>query len=295
MDTSRPLASVAGNSSADRWELPAADLDFPLDPAGLGFGTTEELEPLDQVVGQGRALRALEFGLGVRHRGYNVYVSGMTGTGKKQLVQRLLEARAAREPTPDDWVYVHNFDEPDRPLALRLPSGEGARLRDALEQIIDRLRHDLPAALKAKDFDAERERLAARFGEYSEGLYNELVERARQLDMVIRRLPNGVIVFVPLKDGKPIEREDVERLSDRERADIDRRQTELGELATQLMARQQELSRKLREEIHAMVRAFARRVIGPLIAQVKADHPGEQLAGWLDCIEGHMLAWFKGR
>jgi predicted ATP-dependent protease len=276
-------------AAAGRWELRPADLDFPLGPAELGFRTTDELEPLDQVVGHGRALRALEFGLAVRHRGYNVYVSGMTGTGRKQLIQELLEARAGREATPDDWVYVHNFDEPDRPLALRLRSGHGLRLRAALEQIVERLRHDLPAALKAKDFNAERERLGATYGRRSEALFNELVERARQLDLVVRRLPEGVLLFVPLKDGKPLEPPDVGRLSAEERVDIESRQAKLGEYASELQARQQELSRQLREEVEAIVRAFGRRILDPLVARVKGDHPGKQLAAWLDRVRDHLL------
>jgi lon-related putative ATP-dependent protease len=255
----------------------------------LGFHTTDELKPLDQVVGQERALRALELGLAVRHRGYNVYVSAMTGTGRRQLIQQLLEAQACQKAAPDDWVYVHNFDEPDRPLALRLPSGHGVRLRDSLEQIIDRLRHDLPGALKAKDFDTERDRLAAKFGHQSEALFNELVELGRQLDMVIRRLPNGVIVFVPLKDGRPVEPKELEQLSDEERADVERRQMKLGEHAAEILTKQQELAHQLREEVQEIVRAFARRIIDPLANRVKGDHRGEQLAAWLDRIHAHML------
>jgi lon-related putative ATP-dependent protease len=280
---------IVQGAEPDRWELKASDLDLPLDPGELGFRTTDEVEPLDHLHGQERALRALEFGLAVRHRGYNVYVSGMTGTGKKQLIQALLEARAGREAKPDDWVYVHNFDEPERPLALRLPSGHGVRLRTALEDVIDRLRHDLPAALKAKDFDAERDRLAAKFGQQSEALFYQLVERGRQLDLAIRQLPTGVLVFVPLKDGKPLEPADIERLTDDERAAIERRQAELGKLAGEILAKQQELSHQLRQEIHQTVQNFARRIIDPLISRVKQDHPGEPLAAWLDRVREHML------
>src|SRR5579875_3112228 len=250
MQNSRPLITAIHNTSPDRWKLQASDLGPSLDPAELGFRTTDELEPLDHLHGQERALRALEFGLAVRHRGYNIYVSGVTGTDKNQSIQKLLEARAGREKTPDDWVYVHNFDEPDRPLALRLPTGHGVRLRGALEEVIDRLQHDLPAALKAKDFDAERERLAAKFGQQSEALFNQLVERGRQLDLMIRQLPNGVLVFIPLKDGKPIEPPDIEQLSDEERAAIERRQAELGKLAGEILTKQQELSHQLRQAIH---------------------------------------------
>lgn len=275
--TKKRLQLPDGTPASDRWRLQADELAFPLDPATLGFRTTAELEPLDTVVGQERALRALEFGLALRHRGYNVFISGMTGPGRKQLVQRLLEPRALREPTPDDWVYVHNFDEPDCPLAVRLGSGQGLRLRAALEELLERLRQDLPAALKAKDFDAERERLGTAYGKRSEAFFNQLVERAHELGMAIRQMPNGVFLFVPLKDGKPMAPEDMERLSDEERADLERRQEELGDLTSEVLAKQQELSHALREEIHEIVRGFARRIVTPLIDRLKSDFPEEQV------------------
>jgi predicted ATP-dependent protease len=288
MENSR-TSIAAANASTDRWKLRASDLELPVDLADLGFRTTDALEPLDHLHGQERALRALEFGLAVRQRGYNIYVSGLTGTGKKQLIQELLEARARAEATPDDWVYVHNFEEPDRPRALRLPSGHGVRLRTALEDVIDRLRHDLPVALKAKDFDAERDRLAAHYGQQSEALFNRLVERGRQLDLVIRQLPNSVIVFIPLKGGKPMEREEIEQLSDEERSAIESRQAELGKLAGEILAEQQELAHRLRQEIHETVRNFARRIIDPLITRLQQDYPGEALVAWLDRLREHLL------
>src|SRR5689334_16562008 len=99
------LSTTAPTVLADRCELKASELELTPNLADLPFRTTDELEPLDHLHGQERALRALQFGLAVRHRGYNIYISGMTGTSKKQLIQGLLEARAGNEPTPDDWVY----------------------------------------------------------------------------------------------------------------------------------------------------------------------------------------------
>lgn len=287
--SSSSLQEALEGPSEDRWALGPEELEPQIDVAALGFHTTEELEPLDEVVGQERAMRALDFGLGVRHRGYNVYVSGMTGAGKKQLIKQLLEERARGEPTPPDWVYVHNFDEPDRPLAISLPSGQGAKLRDAVEEVVERLRRDLPAALKAKDFDAERDRLAAAFGERAEALFQELANRARELQMAIRRLPNGVLVFVPVREGKPLEPQEIEQLSESDRAEIERRQMELSELAAELMARQHELTYEMRLAIQSIVRDFARRIIEPLIQRVKSELPGPQLAAWLDRVQEHML------
>jgi hypothetical protein len=280
--------SASSNGTPDRWELRPDELTPQFDPADLGFLTTDDVEPLDKVIGQDRALRALDFGLAVRHRGYNVFVCGMRGAGSKDLLRSLLQEHARREPSPDDWVYLYNFDEPDRPLALRLPSEHGIRLRAALEEIIERLRRDLPAALKAKDFEAERDRLGTEYSKRSEDQFNEVVEHARRLNMGVRALPQGVVVF-PLKDGRPMEPPEIKQLSESERAEILRHQAELEEAVGELAAKQQEMSRQLRQEVEEIVRTFARRILDPLIARVKSQHPSESLEAWLDRIRDHML------
>jgi predicted ATP-dependent protease len=271
-------------------ELTPSDLGPVLSPPALNFQTTDELEPLDVVFGQDRALKALELGVSIRQRGYNIYASGISGMDKKGMIQRLLEERARNEPTPDDWVYVFNFDEPDCPLAVRLPGGQGSRLRASLDRIVERLGHDLPEALKAEDFSAERNRLGSAFGKRGEQLYEELVEHAQRLRLNVQRQPNGVLNIIPLKDGRPMEPAEFEQLGQPERADFERRQEELGQHLAQLMAQQQELMHDLHEAVEEIVRTFARRILDPLFAQARTDFPGESLAGWLDGVREHLLA-----
>ncbi len=209
---------------------------------------------------------------------------------KKELIRRLLEDRARQEPTPVDWVYVHNFDEPDRPLALSLPGGHGSRLRAALDQVVNRLRSDLPQALKAKDFSAERDRLGQSFGKRSEGLFDELQEHARRLDLSVQRQPNGVLNFVPLAGGRPMEQAEFDRLSEGERSEVQKRQEELGTHVGQLMAQQQDLMRELHDAVEEIVRTFARRILDPLFEEAKRDFPAEAVPAWLDRVREHMLA-----
>jgi predicted ATP-dependent protease len=278
-----------GDETTRRWRLTAAELDVTPEPSDLGFRTTDELEPLDRVIGQDRALRSLEFGLVMRQRGYNIYVSGITGTGRKRLIQELLQKQAARDPTPDDWIYLHNFDEPDSPRSFRLASGLGGRLRTALQELVERLRQELPKALRAKDFDAERERLGAQYGQRSETLFNNLVERARKLDMGIRKMPNGTLLIIPLKEGRPMESAEVDQLKDAEREEIVKKQEVLGEYLAELSQEQQELSRQLRGEVEQVIRGVARSIIEPLLERIKKDLPLPELVVWLDQARDHML------
>ncbi|MGF1579079.1 MAG: AAA family ATPase [Gemmataceae bacterium] len=273
-----------------RCELRPTDLDLGIDSITLGFQSTEDVEPLDHVVGQERAVRALEFGLAMPSHGYHVFVSGVPGTGKKTLVHNLLNKHAEQLTTPSDWVYLHNFDEPDSPLAVSLPSGDGMAFMKALEELLARVREDLPKALRAQDFDAERERLQRTFAQKSEALFQQLVERGEQLRLGVRRLPNGVLGFVPLHDGRPMETEEIEKLSDEDKEEIAKNQGQLSEYATQMMGKQQELSREMRGEIESIVQQFARRLLDPLIVQTKERFPQPELADWLDRVSEHMLA-----
>lgn len=277
------------NTPTDPRELAASDLTASIEPSQLGFRTTDELEPLEEVFGQDRALRALELGLSIRQRGYNIFASGVRGTDKKGMIQRLIEGRARREPTPDDWVYVHHFDEPDRPLALRLPGGHGSRLRATLDRIRDRLGHDLPEALKAKDFSAEHDRIGQSFGKRNEQLFEGLQEHAHRLGLMVERQPSGMLNIVPLKDGRPMEAAEFEGLSAADRADLQRRQEELGEHIVQLISQQQELMHELRAAVEEIVRAFARRILDPLFALAKTDFPAAPVVAWLDRVREHLL------
>ena len=123
----------------DTKALPAEALFRRCDPADLHFKTTADLEDLPEFVGQDRALEAVQFGVGIRRQGFNLFLLGPAGTGKYASVHSFLEKRAAQEPAPDDWCYVNNFDSPDRPRALRLPPGRGVPLSGDMRQLIENL------------------------------------------------------------------------------------------------------------------------------------------------------------
>lgn len=103
----------------------------------LGFQTTNELEDLDEVLGQSRALESVKFGIGMRHEGYNLFVLGPPGVGKRTIVRRLLETQASNEPTPADWCYVQNFEQPGKPNLLELPAGRGVTLQQDMQVLVE--------------------------------------------------------------------------------------------------------------------------------------------------------------
>ena len=130
-----------------RFEVPIERLRWRCDPGLLSFQCTDELVPLQEFIGQDRAIRAIEFGLAVDKPGYNIFVAGMTGTGRTSIVKAHLEKLVAERkdsgqaPTPCDWCYLHNFDDADRPRILRLPAGEGKQLKARLERLLEDLKN----------------------------------------------------------------------------------------------------------------------------------------------------------
>lgn len=137
--------------------LPPAALARRCDPDSLNFRTTAELTPLIEPLGQERALAAVRFAVGMRSAGFNLFALGPEGTGKRSLLKSYLGDVASGRRTPDDWVYVHNFAEPHKPRALRLPPGRAFGLKTDMEHLIDDLRASIRAAFEAEEYRARRQ------------------------------------------------------------------------------------------------------------------------------------------
>jgi hypothetical protein len=146
--TDRPAAMI-GHDFALAEALPPALLYRRCDPAELPFTLCSELDEAPGLIGQERAVEALDFAVRIRGKGYNVYALGAGGTGRHPMIADLLRQKAASRPTPPDWCYVNNLDDPQQPRRLHLPPGRGATLAAAMKRLVDELRAALPAAFDA--------------------------------------------------------------------------------------------------------------------------------------------------
>ncbi|HIM36667.1 MAG TPA: hypothetical protein EYM38_01385, partial [Dehalococcoidia bacterium] len=146
----------------DKYRVPWEETCWTCKTEDFNFQCTDELTPLDRFIGQDRALDAIRFGLELDKPGYNLFVTGLTGTGKTSAIKAHLESiiedmeRQEKSKPPCDWCYAHNFDDPDRPLALSLPAGEGKSLRSRMTYILALLREEMPKVFKSEQFEAER-------------------------------------------------------------------------------------------------------------------------------------------
>ena len=193
------------DSASEARELTAAELRFA-SKLPSDFTSTRDLSRATEFVGQERALAAFELGLGVAGSGYNIFVSGLTGADKLETVRRWVAQRAASSPSPGDWVYVHNFKQPDAPRAIYLKPGEGKRLRQMMHDLVKTLREELPKAFRQEAFDKEKASLAEKYNNRAQELNAQFAALARERGFQLQTSNRGHIYFVPVVDGKPLQR-----------------------------------------------------------------------------------------
>jgi hypothetical protein len=183
--------------------LRPTELRAVCDPATLAFRSTAELPPLDGMIGQERAVAATNFGIAMRRAGYNLFVLGPPRTGKATTMRRVLDQRAAAEPTPSDWCYVHNFADPYRPTALELPAGRGRELRAEMSRLVEECRLRLPRAFEGEEFERHKARILEELGKHQQRTVEQLEADARAEGLAVIRSPQG-LAMAPAPRGEPI-------------------------------------------------------------------------------------------
>jgi Lon-like LonC helical domain len=191
--------------------LPKEALRRRFDPARFPFKTTAKAESVEGVLGQDRAVAAIEFGIGIKRPGYNLFALGPPGTGRHTLVREFLERAAAAEPVPPDLCYVNNFSDPRKPKLMVLPAGRAGPLHDAMDQLVRELRTALPAVFESEDYRARRQLIEGEFKRRQEEIFEALQTRAKERDIALMRTPVG-LMFAPVRDGEVIKPEEFEKL-----------------------------------------------------------------------------------
>jgi lon-related putative ATP-dependent protease len=249
-------------------ELEAGQLYQHTDPARFGFETTEELEDLDQVVGQPRAVEAMKFGMGIRARGYNIFAVGPPGTGKRTVVTQYFEQQAKEAPVPPDWCYVNNFEESHRPKVIQLPAGKGIAFRQDVDELVDSLSTALSAAFESEEYQARRQSIASELQERQSEYFQNLQEKAQEKGVALLRTPAG-LAFAPIREGEVMSSDEVQELPEEERkqmeSQVEELQTELQKILRQVPSWQRETQDKLRE----LNREMANFAVGGLIDELQ--------------------------
>ena len=194
-------------------ELNYKDLRIVCNPNIFNFDTTEELEPIRTGIGQDRGIEALEFGLQIDVKGYNLYLEGPSGVGKTMYTKNYLNQIAAKKKVPNDWCYIYNFDDPNEPISVSLPAGQGKEFRDYMDGFIKEIKKDIKKTFNADDFEKEKSLIKKEFEEKRAALMEKLNESAAKYNFQVKSAQNG-IYMMPIVDGKTIDEEEFDKLDE---------------------------------------------------------------------------------
>ncbi|MGH2536333.1 MAG: Lon protease family protein [Candidatus Promineifilaceae bacterium] len=269
--------------------LDAEALYTECDPAQFDFQTTAELEPLSEVIGQERAMEAIEFGIGIQQDGFNLFALGPNGAGKFTAVRGALGRRAGKEEVPADWVYVYNFEHPHRPRAISLPAGTGLEFQRQMQALVEELAVVMPAVFEGEAYLNQRKAIEAEFQERQEGLLEEVQKEAAGQDIAMLRTPDG-LAFAPLRDKEVIKPDDFMRLPEEEREAIEGRIEALQGKLQSVIRRVPQWTREARSRVRALDREVADFALTPLFDELKEKHGAQaEVIAYLDTAKADII------
>jgi predicted ATP-dependent protease len=258
--------------SPNRWELKPESLRAVCDPDALGFETTLDVTPLkEKVVAQDRAVHALEFGLGVKDLEYNIYVAGPPRAGKTETIMAYVQEMAAKEPTPPDYIYVHNFKDPEMPQSLSLPNGKGRLLKADMEVLISNLRMQIPEVFESEDYSSRREALMHGFTQERNKILQELDSKAGEEGFILNISPTGLMIF-PGKEGKPLGEDELKALNDADREALRQKSTQLHTEMNEAIRKIRKMEKEFQEKEKKLDQDVALYVVGHHIEELREKY-----------------------
>jgi len=258
--------------------LPPGKLKFKFDHKKLNCRSTEELAPLEGIIGQDRAVKALKFGLNIENGGFNIFVAGYSGTGRMTGVKNFVEELAKNKPIPSDWIYVNNFKNSYEPKAIKLPAGKGGVFAGNMNNFISSIRELLPKTFSSKDYTEKKESITRGSEEEKGKLLQDLRKKAHHQGFTLKTTQIGLFV-VPAIAGKPMTENQYMALSQQEKDDIQRKKTGINKALQKTMNQIRDLDRRISEETKKLNHEVALYTIGKFVNDIRQDYknnPGIQ-------------------
>ncbi|MEM0084230.1 MAG: ATP-binding protein [Candidatus Methanomethylicia archaeon] len=258
-----------------RRELRGEELKVNLTFEKIKCESTEEAKPLEGIIGQEKAVKAIRFGLEMKEKGFNIYLSGKPGTGRTTAIKEFLQEIAKGKPTPNDWCYVYNFKDPYRPISIRLPPGKGIEFKRDVENLIEYAKINIPRAFQSEEYTSKREAIIRRVEEKQRKILEELDLKARREGFIIRSSPAGIIL-TPIIDGKPLSDETLMKMKEEERRRILEKQSKILEEFRETIKQVRMLEFKVNEELKELDKEVAAYSIEHVYMVLKEKYKGNE-------------------
>ncbi|TCO73131.1 Lon protease family protein [Marinisporobacter balticus] len=244
----------------ENYRVPVEKLKKKCETSGFDFHTTADLYPLQGIIGQRRAAEALEFGLDMKKKGYNIFVSGQSGTGRNSYTLSIAEKKAEIKEVPDDWLYVNNFKNPDSPIALHVKAGTGKVFKKDMENMIESFKKEIPNVFTSKEYENQKSVLVQQFQSYTQQTIDVLNEMGKKYGFLFKQTERGLIT-VPLRDGQSISEEEYQDLATEELEVIRKNSSALSLETVDIFNK----LRKLEEEYRNQVKDLDQKMVLDLV------------------------------
>ena len=279
-------------------ELPPTSLRWTCDPKTIGAKSTEDLKPLEILVGQPRAYQALLLGLRAKESGFNIFAAGPTGTGKTTTITDFLEHIAKELPTPSDWCYVHNFEDEYQPKALRCPPGIGKQLKQDLREFIQAARIAISQVFSGEDYASKREEMARRINVKRQDIITRMSETAEEAGFLLQLTALG-LSLVPVVKGRPMKPDDFAALPKETQQQLLQQRETATEKLEPLLRELRELEAAARDEVTKFDRDVTLYAIEHLMSNLLEKYKAyDEITHFLQIIQEHVaadLVRFRGR
>ncbi len=210
----------------DNLRLKPEHLYWRCEPSQFEFDSTEELPPLEGTIGQERALTAIDFGVGIRDSGFNMFILGQPGTGRTSTIKAHLASHAANQQVPDDWCYIHDLVDGTRPEYIRLQPGIGKELKTDVDKLVERLSKEIPKIFEGKMYEKQKRRIVKNYQKKQNELLEALDQEVKEQGFNMQEGSDGPTLS-PTHDGEPLTQEEYDKLSHAEKARLEKKSTVL--------------------------------------------------------------------
>ncbi len=279
-------------------ELTPDILRWKLDPETIPFATTDDCEPCDEIIGQERALKAIQTGLDIKSLGYNIFITGLVGTGRTTTIKQLLERLEKGEATPDDILYVNNFRNPDEPTLIMLPGGQGRLFKESTDNLIEMLKVNIPELLKSKYYTEKRESLVEAQQKKQKEMLQKFEEDVAQQGFSVIQVQMGLFVrpdLVPLFEDQPTPFAKLEAMVKEKKfaqKNLEALRKKYEELTAQLEGVLEKL-REMDEETRVLLKNWDAEAITPIIKNaisgVRDKFPQPATSDFLKLVEDNLI------
>ena len=259
------------------------------DPNVFRFKNTDHLNALDTVLGQDRAVQAIEFGLNMKSPGYNIFVTGEEGTGKSTLVREIAQDHARKRPRPTDWCMVNNFDDEYCPKTISLPPGKATVFAKQMSRAVDRLREALPEALNGEVFRKKQGAIQKKISRKQRNVFRNIEKLARDRDLSIRQTDSG-FETIPLVEGKPVSPADFQNLSKERQKEIKRNVIFITEKIEEGSREINSLTQTLHQEIERLLDKETISVVEDILGGLRASFKtSQEVLEYLDEVQNDVV------